>query len=179
MSSCLIQLGAGFSGCPRHSNSTSPPGGLEESSIGTSCEERREGARRKRGSALAARSLCEGYSRSVLIVVAVDRTLASGGRGNTRCVARTLVRLASALRAVERLKKARSRPSAMRRAFREACGVISSTRSSSQRAKARAILSLLRRSRGRRWKYTWPGAHVIHRGRPTTSAFCGCGRPTL
>ena len=93
MSSCLIQLGAGFSGCPGHSNSTSPPGGLEESSIGTSCEERREGARRKRGSALAARSLCEGYSRSVLIVVAVDRTLASGGRGNTRCVARTHVRL--------------------------------------------------------------------------------------
>ena len=116
MSSCLIQLGAGFSGCPGHSNSTSPPGGLEESSIGTSCEERREGARRKRGSALAARSLCEGYSRSVLIVVAVDRTLASGGRGNTRCVARTLVRLASALRAVERLGKARSHPSAMRRA---------------------------------------------------------------
>ena len=74
MSSCLIQLGAGFSGCPGHSNSTSPPGGLEESSIGTSCEERREGARRKRGTVRwrcghCAKAVAEACSSSWLSII--------------------------------------------------------------------------------------------------------------
>ena len=74
MSSCLIQLGAGFSGCPGHPNSTSPPGGLEESSIGTSCRRETKGARRKRGTARWRRGHCaedvaEACSPSWLLIV--------------------------------------------------------------------------------------------------------------